>query len=334
MKQWKRLTALLAAASLALTCGGCGKTATTAYQKGNTPAGNLTGLKIAYSSVAGAEEAPWAGVLWNELESICQEKGWEFDGLSAGGVPATQDKQIDQLLAEDPDYFIIFAGDVTMADEWVKEIHNAGVPVIMAGIDASAGVQEYVSAFVGPDQEALASQLASDMIQKNGADAGLNVVCISGFECQQDYILRRQGYEKTLSYFSNYSLLATEYAGASREEAKSIMEELYRDYGKTIDAVMCYDDEFAMGALEAIQTMGLEKEIQIYSITGSNEAISAVEEGLLTEVAMVSAAEIAQGCADVISGLEQGIIPDHHNYTSRTYINAETAKEYAGKGEY
>jgi ABC-type sugar transport system substrate-binding protein len=337
MKQWTRLAALLATAVMVVSCAGCGKTGTTAYEKKTTASQTDTdtaGLKIAYSSVAGETEAPWVGALWNAMEEVCEENSWTFCGLSASGVPATQEKQIDQLLAEDPDYFVIFAGDVTMADEWVEKVHNAGVPVIMACIDATGAVTDSVSAFVGPDQEALAAQLAADLIGINGDSAGLNVVSISGFACQQDYILRQQGYEKTLTYFSNYTLLANDYAGASRDSAKEIMENYLSTYGDTIDAVMCYDDTFALGALDALEEANLDKDIQVYSITGSNDILEAVSDGRIAETAMVSPSEIAEDCGKVISGLEQGIIPDHYNYTTRTYITADNVKDYVGKSEF
>jgi ABC-type sugar transport system substrate-binding protein len=204
----------------------------------------------------------------------------------------------------------------------------------MACIDATGDVEDSVSAFVGPDQDALAAQLAADMITANGDSAGLNVVSISGFECQQDYILRQQGYEKTLTYFSNYTLLANDYAGASRDSAKEIMENYLSTYGDTIDAVMCYDDTFALGALDALEEANLEKDIQVYSITGSNDILEAVSDGRIVETAMVSPSEIAEGCATVISGLETGIIPDHYIYTTRTYINADNVKDYVGKSEF
>jgi ABC-type sugar transport system substrate-binding protein len=337
MKQWTRLAALLATAVMVVSCAGCGKTGTTAYEKKTTASQTNTdtaGLKIAYSSVAGETEAPWVGALWNAMEDVCKENSWTFCGLSANGVPATQAKQIDELLAEDPDYFVIFAGDVTMADEWVEKVHNAGIPVIMACIDAAGAVTDSVSAFVGPDQEALAAQLAADLIGANGDSAGLNVVSISGFACQQDYILRQQGYEKTLTYFSNYTLLANDYAGASRDSAKEIMENYLSTYGDTIDAVMCYDDTFALGALDALEEANLDKDIQVYSITGSNDILEAVSDGRIVETAMVSPSEIAEDCGKVISGLEQGIIPDHYNYTTRTYITADNVKDYVGKSEF
>jgi ABC-type sugar transport system substrate-binding protein len=333
MRQWRRAALGLAAGAMLLGCTACGSSQT-AYDRDHTVGSGSSQLKIAYSAVANGDSAPWAGVLWDALETACDAEGWTLDALSAGGVPADQTKQIDQLLEGDPDYFIIFAGDVSLADQWVKKVHDAGVPVIMASIDATGDMVSQVSAFVGPDQEALAAQLAADLIGAQGADAGLNVVTISGFQCQQDYILRQQGFEKTLTYFSNYSLLATEYAGASRSQAESIMDQYFTTYGDSIDVVMCYDDEFAMGALSSIESHGKSGQIQVYSITGSEEAIQAVADGAIVEVAVNSAAQIAQGCVEVISGLEQGVIPNHYTYTDRTYITADNAKDYSGQGEY
>ena len=339
----KRITALALALLLVLACTGC-SSGTTAYERSSSSSGSeadssgdsSTGsLKIAYSSVADESEAPWIGVMWDALQAACDENGWELDALSADGVPSQQSGQIDTLLEGDPDYFVIFAGDVNLADEWVNKVHNAGIPVIMLALDATDDVYYNVSAFVGPDQEALASQLAVDMINSNGASAGLNVVMISGWEFQQDYILREEGFEKTLTYFSNYTLLGTEYAGASRDEAKEIMEDYLDTYGEDgIDAVMAYDVEFAMGALEALEDAGLDGQIQIYSITGSEEVYEAVEAGTITEVATFSSEELATACLDVIAGLETGTIPDHYNYITREYVTADNVSDYIGTGEY
>jgi hypothetical protein len=49
---------------------------------------------------------------------------------------------------------------------------------------------------------------------------------------------------------------------------------------------------------------------------------------------MVAPSEIAEGVAQVISGLETGVIPDHYNYTTRTYITADNVKDYVGKSEF
>lgn len=334
MKHLKRLAFLALAAMMLLACASCGATGQTQKE----PQGNLSAdgedVLIAYSCVADGEQAAWAGELRTALEDMCAEQGWTLSVRSAEGIPANQGAQVTELLAEDPDYFILFAGDSLMADDWVKEIFGAGVPVIMAGIDASPAMQSSVSAFVGPDQEAIAAQLAANLIWDNGADAGLNIACISGNEPQQDYILREQGYEKTIGHFSNYTILATEYAGASRDKAKEIMETYIQNYGDKLDVVMCYDDEFAMGAIEVLQQHEMLDQVKVYSITGSDEAIQAVKDGTLTETVINDAHQIADGCAQVIQGLMTGTIPVHYNYTTPTYIDSENASDYVGKGAF
>lgn len=331
MKQLKRLAASMLAMIMLLACASC---QSASDQAQGSLAASGDNVRIAYSCVADGAEAAWAGELRTALEEMCGEQGWELSVRSAAGVPADQGAQVTELLAEDPDYFILFAGDSLMADDWVKEIFNAGVPVIMAGIDASPSMQSSVSAFVGPDQEAIAAQLAANLIWDNGADAGLNIVCISGNQPQQDYILREQGYEKTIGHFSNYNILATEYAGASREKAREIMEGYLQNYGDKLDVVMCYDDEFAMGALEVLQAHDMLDQVKVYSITGSNEAIQAVADGTLTETVTNDAHQIADGCVSVILGLMEGTIPVHYNYTTPTYITSDNAKDYVGKGAF
>ncbi len=291
------------------------------------------GLKIAYSAIGSGDASPWAGALWDQMEQMCADNQWEFDGLSAGGVTSTQSTQIEQLIRDNPDYMVIFAGDKSMADTWVKKVHNAGIPVIMAATDATSSAFPNVAAYVGQDQEALAGQLAADMIKKNGSSAGLNIVGISGFLVQQDYVLRQQGFEKTLSYYSNYTLLATDYAGASRTKAKSIMQKYLKNYDD-IDAVICYDSEFAAGAIEAIEESSRTEPIQIYTITASKESIELVQKGLITECAVNDASDIAQGVADTIKGLENGNVPDHYVYTPREYITPDNVSEYKDKAQY
>jgi galactofuranose transport system substrate-binding protein len=360
MKKVTRGLSILVAMLLLIGCVGCGKT--TAYQKNSTKtnssesasagesadtsetanaSANATvstkkdtaGLKIAFSSIGAEDDAPWVGKLWNEVESVCEDNNWEFIGLSAGGVPAKQKSQIDELIDQNPDYFVLMAGDAAMADEWVKKIHYAGIPVIMIGTDSTISAYNEVSAYVGEDQEALASQLVMDMINANGASANLNVVAISGFSAQQDYILRAQGAEKTLGYFSNYNLLETQYAGCSREEAKSIMDDYLKNYDN-IDVVLCYDCEFAMGALDSLKEAGKEGEIQIYTITASEETLAAMKDGYIAECAVNSAQDMADSLAETITGLENGTIPDHYKYTQREYVTVDNLSDYMDKAVY
>ncbi len=327
MKKIRKLAILLLAASMVLALSACSGGTTESSAQNEEGEGNI---KVAYCAVANADRAPWAGLLWDSIESVCEDNGWEFIGRSAEGIPANQSALVKELLAEDPDYFILFAGDSINSASWVKEINKAGVPLIMASIDARESESEYVASFVGPDQEAMAAQLAFDMIEKNGSDAGLNIVCISGVAAQEDYKLREQGFEKTIEHYSNYKILATGYANAEPENAKSIMEDYIRYYDD-IDVLMCYGDDYASGAIEALQEAGMD-DVQIYTISGDNEIIQLIADGVVEETVVNDPVLIANGCALVISGLENGEIPLHYIYTELTYIDSSNAEEWIGMG--
>ncbi len=329
MKRIRKVFVMILAASLMLVFTACGSS--TAESGSEETAEEVSDtIKVAYCAVANADRAPWAGLLWDDIESMCEDRGWEFIGRSAEGIPANQSALVKELLDEDPDYFILFAGDSINSASWVREIHKAGVPLIMASIDARDSESEYVASFVGPDQEAMAAQLAFDMIEKNGADAGLNIVCISGVEAQEDYKLREAGFEKTIEHYSDYNILATGYANAEPENAKSLMEDYIRYYDD-IDVLMCYGDDYASGAIEALQEAGMD-DVQIYTISGDNEIIQLIADGVVEETVINDPALIANGCALVITGLESGEIPQHYIYTELTYIDQSNAAEWIGMG--
>ncbi|MBP1736454.1 MAG: ribose transport system substrate-binding protein [Oscillospiraceae bacterium] len=342
----KSLLALLLSLSMIFALSACGTSSSgsssTASGGSSTAEGDSSAaesevpsdLTIAYSAIAGSDLAPWTGAIWNTLQSECDEKGWDFYPLSAAGSVDTQAEQIESLIAQEPDYFLLFAGDVNMAVDWVKEISEAGIPVIMVALDVAEEGQQYVSAFVGPDQEAMTQKVAQTIIDKNGADAGLNIVCISGVPVQQDYIVREAGFTETIKANSNYTILDTQYAMSSRDQAKAYMEQYLSTYGDKIDVVMGYDDDLTMGAIQAIDEAGKTGEIQVYSITGQNEALTAISEGKLEMTVMNRADLVAKKSIDVVEALAKGETVEYNQPTELTYIDSTNIAQYLGTGEF
>jgi ABC-type sugar transport system substrate-binding protein len=273
-------------------------------------------------------------MIWNTLESLCNERGWTFVGQSAAGAPDAQPGQIETMLnSYDIDYFVIFAGDLDGIVDSTKLIADEGIPVIMAALGASDDT--YVTTTVGPDQEAMCAKLAEDLIAANGADAGLNIVQISGVPVQQDYILREAGFQDYINENSNYNFLGdVAYAMSSRADAKTYMENFITTYGDQIDVLMGYDDDLTMGAIQAIEEAGLTGKIQVYSVTGQVEAMEAIENGTMVETVLNRGAGIAEGCIEAIETLEAGGSVDKETLTDLVYINASNVAEYKDQAEF
>jgi ABC-type sugar transport system substrate-binding protein len=341
----KSLLALVLALAMMLglaACGTTGGSSSSSAASGSTAASGSSAattevpkdLTIAYSAIAGTDLAPWCGAIWTTLQNECKSRGWTFQPLSAAGSVDKQSEQIQTLIDMKPDYFLLFAGDVTQAADWVKQISDAGIPVIMVALDVAEAGKQYVKAFVGPDQEKMTQKVAQTIIDKNGKDAAQNIVCISGVPVQQDYIVREKGFKETITANSNYQILDTQYAMSSRDTAKQIMEKYIQTYGSKINIVMGYDDDLTMGAIQAIDEAGLTGKIQVYSITGQNEAMKAISEGKLAMTVMNRADLIAKKSIDVVEKLATKQTVDYNQTTELTYIDSTNVSSYLGTGEF
>lgn len=321
----KRFFALIVCLCLFTSLVGCG----------NTPGGDTGDVTIAYSSAASSALAIWSGYLETNLRAECEERGWNINALSAEGDAELQGEQVTQLINMDPDVFVLFPTDPQMAGDWVKEIHDADIPCIMIAQDVPEDAQEYVTAYVGFDQYEMCYKIAETMIEKNGADAGLNIVCVSGVPVQQDYIDREAGFNAAISELTNYNVLATEYAFSSRSDAKGIMENYISTYGDSIDAVVCYEDDLMMGALQAIDEAGLTGEVQVYGVAPAmTEAMQAIQDGRVETDVLMRTCDMMEICAEQIERILAGEEVEYYQESPLYYLTADNVEEYLDMAEY
>ena len=315
----KKLIAMLLCVLFALGLCACGSTS------GSSSAAADEGpLKIAYSTNASAI-APLTQCIFNNLQAAVEAQGWEFTGMSAEGDDTLQAEQITSLLAGDPDYFVLFPSDSSVAVDWVKEISDAGVPVILIYTDVDAEGQEYVSAYVGPDNYSIGKELGQWLIDQYGAEADLNIVQIAGVPGQADYAARLDGFFDSVKS-TNYTVLNTGWAYSSRADAQALMENYLMSYGDSIDVLVALDDDLALGGLTAIAEA--ESDVKVISIMGMIEAMDAIEKGGLSMTVATPTQSSVDKVIEVITALENGETVDYNQYGTYQIITADNAADY------
>ena len=318
MKKIFRALSLILVICLAFSLTACSKKDTKQEAKQIT---------IGYSAIA-YSIAVLPQYMYSNLQKGCEDRGWNFLPLVAEGDPQLQGEQITQLIQQDPDYIVMFPADPDMAIDWVKEISDAGIPCIALHVDVAESARPNVTAYVGPDNYKVASDIAMAIINQYGADAGINIVEIGGVPVQTDYIQRVAGFDDTIKANSNFNILGLDWAWSSRADAQGIMENFISTYGNQINVLMGFDDDLTLGGVNALQAAGMT-DVGVYSITGQNEAITAIKDGTMTLSAYFSCATAIDEVLKCLDTLVAGnTVSEYFHYIDMPFITAANADQF------
>lgn len=334
----KKLLAMVLVAVMVLGLAACGGSGTSPEQSGGA-AGNNEGaamtmpedFHIVYAAVT-TSLAPWVIALAKNFEDMCKKNGWQYTIYDGMGDVTTQTEQISSIIADgEADLVVLFPVDSEVGVTYVDQLTAAGIPVITLGSDVKEAGQAKVKCYVGPNQREMIDYMVDYVINKLGADSGQNVVCISGWQAQYDYIVREEQMRKRFQQDTNYNLLAVEYAGASRAEAKTIMEKYLTAY-QDIDVVFCLSDEFALGALVALKEAKRLDQVTVVSLEAFQEAFDAIRAGEMDMTVTMTAANVINKLAEVVEPVMTGQKADYLQYSKVEPVTKDNVDNF--KAEY
>lgn len=297
--------------------------------KSNEPAADKT-YKVAYSCIADAI-APFPTIMRTELQKQCAEKGWEFSYLAAEGDVELQAEQVSQLLAQNPDVLLVWAGDAALSPMYIGEANEKGIPVILMMCSIAEEYRDQVYGFVGSDMYQVSYEQATRMVEKYGKDSEQFVVCVSGVESQQDYQDKLRAYQDVLAD-TNWTFIDPTYCLSSRDTAHSAMETYIATYGDQITICVGFDDDLTMGCVNAIEEAGMTGKIDVYSQMGMIEMVEAIRNGKATETLALPAsyniAKVVEAVETCLSGAE----PESWFFAADyIFVTSENCNEYEGE---
>lgn len=143
----------------------------------------------------------------------------------------------------------------------LTELKEADIEII--NLDTQVQDREEVDAYVGSDN-INAGVICGEKLIEAAPDGGQVVI----LECttQNSIIDRINGFEETIAG-KGFEVVERSETGGKKDEAKTQMARILKEQDH-ITAVMCGNDQIALGALEAIEEAG-RSEMMIYSVDGS-----------------------------------------------------------------
>ncbi|MBQ8699628.1 MAG: sugar ABC transporter substrate-binding protein [Schwartzia sp.] len=280
---WRALALLLCAFGvLALT--GCG--------------GDAEKEKIVY--LTHNDKAVFGSLIKREFDKIARKNGYTVEYLDAQGNADRQIAQFEEAVKGGAKYVVLLAVDEKKIVAAAEEAAEAGVCVIP--VNRHVRTAKLVGVY---SDEYGAGELQAAYMARN-LPTGASVFYLQGTGGQLSSQLRWEGFrDGCLEKRPDIRLVDSQDGNYSREQARRIAEAWARNYVQ-IDAVVCANDEMALGALEALKDAHHARGCMIAGIDATADALDAIAAGEIRMTIKQDAQRQAQGAYQLLEDFRAG----------------------------
>ena len=183
----------------------------------------------------------------------------------------------------------------------IRNVNDAGIPVINLNTKI-ADDSQYIT-FCGLENVNQGYNTAKALFEIMGGEG--KVFIIEGSTGAQTSIDRVKGFEKALEEYPNIEVLAQQSANYSRADAMNLVQNLLQA-NPDVNAILCCNDEMALGSAEAIDAAGLTGTILVSGQDANDDAVAALNEGKITVTSFgnpfMQGYTAVQAAVDVLEG--------------------------------
>lgn len=319
MKMKKLLSVMLAGVMmLSLAACGSGKTSDSSSKDEEK-----TGVKIGVLMKTMSDT--YSNKLGTSIEAYVEEKYPDVKLYLMDGQAdiAKQISQAEDLIAKQVDVIILNPQDADGSAQVLDLASSAEIPVIEVNTETTR--TDYAS-FVG-SEDVEAGELMGKFVTEQLGGKGQFAI-LEGEMGQSAQIKRYEGIENTALKEAGMECVATLSADWSRDTAMSTTEDWLGKYSE-LKAIICENDDMAMGALQACESQ--KREMIIIGTDAIPDALQAVKDGRLSATVLQDAQGQASTAIDVAVKVAKGENVDQRYKVDFQLITSENVDEYIEK---
>jgi ABC-type sugar transport system substrate-binding protein len=230
--------------------------------------------------------------------------------------------QVEDFITKKVDVLLFCPQDAEASAPAVEAAKAAGIPVVEVCTETTAGTAD---AFVGSN-DVDAGKMLGEYVMEKLPDGG-KILVVEGIMGQSSQVDRLEGLKQTILADSKYELLDIQTANWQRAEAMALTEDWLVKF-KEIDAIICENDDMAMGVLEACESAGRREGIIILGVDAIEDAIEAVADGRLDCTILQNGNQQGKSAIDVCVKLAKGETVEPRSLIPFEYITFDNVKDY------
>lgn len=260
-----------------------------------------------------------------EMTGQAEEKGLQLELVDSQNKQATQNEQVDTFITKGVNALAINPVDRTAAGPIIEKAKAKDLPIVFLNREPEeADMKSYDKVwYVGAKAEqsgTMSGEIIADYFKANkdadkNGDGVIDYVMIQGEAGHQDATLRTEYSVKALEDAGfKTNQLASDVANWDKAKATDLMKAFITGQGiDKIEAVLCNNDDMALGAIEALKAEGYNlsatdkaKYIPVVGVDATAPALEAMKDGSLLGTVLNDAENQGKAtinvCAAAIAG--------------------------------
>ena len=267
--------------ALFLTMQGCASSAPhvqAAAAASPKPKKTYADLVVGFSQIGA--ESDWRTADTASIKQEAERLGVELKFMDAQQKQENQITALRTFIAEKVDVIGISAVVESGWGEVFQEAKAAGIPIIMVDRSANVPADQYVT-YLGSDFLEEGRKAARVMVSLTNGKA--NIVELVGTIDSAPANGRYDGFREILANYPDMHIIDSESGDFTRARGLEVMRTFLQKHGSQITAVFAHNDDMALGAIQAIEEIGMKPgvDIKIVSVDAERAAFEAMIAGKL-----------------------------------------------------
>lgn len=250
--------------------------------------------KIVIGMASNSFADKWQTYLNDAVQAKCDELGVEVVFSDGKADPATQLANVENFIVQGVDAILIVMVDPSGPTPFINAAKDAGIPLIAVNRKFDGA-----EVFVGSD-DINAGKMQMEFVAEALGNTG-NIAILEGASGQNSAVKRTEGNVMIADSFDGIEIIRQDTGKWDRAKGMEIAENWLQS-GDKIDAILANNDEMAIGAIRALEAIGMTDDVIVAGVDGTIDALEYVKAGTLAMTVFQS--PFGQGGTGVESALK------------------------------
>ncbi len=281
-------------------------------------------IRLGFSQLG--SESDWRLANTNSIREAAREAGIQLLFENAEQSQEKQFEAVRYFIEQGVDVIAIAPVVETGWEAILQEVQEAGIPVLIIDRKMELSDPSLYVTFIGSDfyeEGVMAGRYLLDKMRDRPGE--ITIAELRGTEGASPSIDRGAGFREAIRERAELTILASEPADFTQARGKEVMRSFLETHGSRIDALYAHNDDMALGAIEAVEEVGLKpgKDIIIISVDGTRQAFEMMVQGKINAVVECNpmlGPNVMQAVLELMEGrtLPKRIITPERIYTEVT----------------